>query len=119
MQELRSGDLKIQCTEGDDLQLVWTGRSTDRRPNETLGPFFQEVLTSAHGRSRAVVMRFEDLEYLNSSTMSAIIGLIQDAKARGVRLVLAYKKSLRWQRLSFEPLEILAGADQLLELRSS
>jgi hypothetical protein len=119
MQDFRSGDLTIHCTEGEDLQFVWTGRSTDRTPGETLAPFFKEALTSAEAKARPIVMRFETLDYLNSSTMSAIIGLVQDARARRVRLVLAYKKSLRWQRLSFEPLQVLAGADQMLELRSS
>jgi hypothetical protein len=44
--------------------------------------------------------------------------LIQDARTAGVKLVLVYNKSLKWQKLSFDALRVFVRDDSTLELRS-
>jgi hypothetical protein len=46
-----------------------------------------------------------------------IIQLIQDARARGVRLVMSYDQALKWQKMSFDALRVFAR-DDLFQLRS-
>ncbi len=65
-----------------------------------------------------VEMHFEKLEHFNSSTIAAIIRFIQDARTKGVRLVIVYNQALKWQKLSFDALRVFAK-DSLLELRST
>jgi hypothetical protein len=69
-------------------------------------------------RKLPIELHFEKLEHFNSSTITSIIQLIQDSRARGVKLVLVYDEALKWQKLSFDALRVFAR-DDLLELRSA
>lgn len=118
---LHTGELAIeldQSTPGGPLRLVWRGRSTERNPSLVLTPFFQRAIDAAAERGSAIEMRFEALDHFNSSTITAIIQLIQDARRRGTRLVVVYDGSVKWQKLSFEALAVFDKGDGLLELRS-
>ncbi|TAK23463.1 MAG: hypothetical protein EPO40_25435 [Myxococcaceae bacterium] len=122
MNELRTPDLVIEVREEEappTLVLSWRGRSADRYPAQVLGPFFAEALERAAALGATVEMRFHALEHFNSSTITAVIELIQDARGCGVRLVIAYDGSVKWQRLSFDALRVFNRGDALLELRPS
>jgi hypothetical protein len=121
MENLNAGDLQIQALGGEGptpIQLVWMGKSNDRHPGKVLQPYFGSVLQVASQNRVPVELRFEKLEHFNSSTITSIIQLIQDARARGVKLVLVYAQALKWQKLSFDALRVFAR-DDLLELRSA
>jgi hypothetical protein len=120
MQSLIIGDLRIEATEDSmvpSLQLLWKGKSNSRHPSALLGPYFRDVLADADARHLPLELHFEKLEHFNSSTITSIIKLIQDARARAVKLVLVYDPALKWQKLSFDALRVFAK-DDLLELRS-
>ena len=119
MQGLVVGDLRIEALEASTaVQLLWKGKSNNRHPGEALAPYFRDVLATAAMRKVPVELHFEKLEHFNSSTITALIQLIQDARARAIRLVLFYDKALKWQKLSFDALRVFAR-DDLLELRSA
>ena len=123
MENLSSDDLTIEVMgsaneDAAPLVLVWRGKSDDRYPGKVLGPYFAKVLEAAGGRRCAVEMHFEKLDHFNSSTIAAVIRFIQDARVRGVRLVLVYNQQLKWQKLSFDALRVFAK-DDLLELRAT
>ena len=68
---------------GDTIRLFWKGRSTARNPGELLVPYFQGIFQSVVESGRATVeMHFERMEHFNSSTVGALIYLIQDARGR-------------------------------------
>lgn len=120
VEALRAGDLRIdvdELAEPPRLVLRWSGRSADRYPGRALGPFFAEALARAEALGAEVELRFHALEHFNSSTITAVIELLQDARRRGVRLVVAYDGSLKWQRLCFDALRVFVQGDALLELR--
>lgn len=121
MFDLKAGDLTIAVTAapepGGPLRLDWRGRSTDRQPEIVLAPFFRQALDAA-GPGGALELHFEALDHFNSSTITAIIGLVAQARARGTRLALVYDPALRWQKLSFEALAVFRKTDGLLELRA-
>ena len=98
------------------VQLLCRGKSNNRHPGEVLAPYFREVLATAGTRNVPIELHFEKLEHFNSSTIGAIIQLIQDARARSIKLILVYDQALKWQKLSFEALRVFAK-DDLLELR--
>jgi hypothetical protein len=118
VESLRAGDLTIEAIcppPPAPLRLVWRGKSDDRNPQNALAPYFAQVLERAAERGTAVEMRFDELDHFNSSTIGAVIKLIQDARARGVRLVLLYDARVKWQKLSFDALRVFK-VDELLEL---
>jgi hypothetical protein len=118
MQTLVSGDLRIECSKSaGTLVLDWRGRSNDRTPAVTLAPYFRGIYDSAVVENLMVEMHFEHLEHFNSSTITALIQLIQEARTRQLKLALVYKAALKWQKLSFEMLRIFAK-DELLTLRT-
>jgi hypothetical protein len=120
MNDFVAGDLRIDVFEAmppAPTRLFWNGRSIERDPSRLLIPFYERILATASDKRATVEMHFERLEHFNSSTVSTLIQLIQDARKRGVRLILVFKEGLRWQKLSFEALKIFVKEDGLLELR--
>jgi len=120
MQSLIVGDLRIEALEEEapaPVRLLWKGKSSNRHPGEALAPFFRHALAAADNRRVSLELHFEKLEHFNSSTITSIIQLIQDARARAVKLVLVYDQALKWQKLSFDALRVFAK-DEMLELRA-
>lgn len=119
MTDFSAGDLRLAANEQrtDAIELTWLGRSNDRYPGKVLTPYFQGVLAEASERDVPLELHFEKLEHFNSSTITMIIQLIQDARARGVRLVMTYDQALKWQKMSFDALRVFAK-DDLFQLRS-
>ena len=118
MVSLEAGDLTIAASEPEPpapLCLVWRGKSDDRHPAVHLAPYFDKVLARAAERRVAVEMRFDELDHFNSSTIGAVIKLIQDARLRKVRLLIRYDARVKWQKLSFDALRVFVK-DDLLEL---
>jgi hypothetical protein len=121
MQSLIVGDLRIEALDEEasaSVRLLWRGKSNNRHPGEALAPYFREVLATADARRVPLELHFEKLEHFNSSTITSIIQLIQDSRARGVKLVLIYDHALKWQKLSFDALRVFAK-DDMLELRGA
>lgn len=118
MQNLYAGDLQIDVEDRPDAILLrWRGKSMDRNPGRVLEPFFMAVLAEALQRTSRVEMRFDALLHFNSSTIGSLIQMIEDAREKGVKLVLAYNAKAAWQRLSFDALRVFAMQSSLLELK--
>jgi hypothetical protein len=118
---LQADDLKIEPLEATgppSVRLVWRGRSGARNPGEVLSPYFREVLSAAAGQGLPVEMHFQHLEHFNSSTVAALIHLIQNARAKNVPMVFVYDQALKWQKLSFDAMRVFVKSDGLLQMRS-
>lgn len=102
---------------GSPLTLTWLGRSTDRMAAKLLGPFLGQAIERARSQGVPLELHFEGLDYLNSSTVTAIIQIVQRARDRSVRLAVVFDPSLRWQRLTFDALRVFATGDGWFELR--
>lgn len=119
LERLVSGDLTIAPKPSSDdgtIVLDWRGRSVDRQPARAIIPYVTPCLERALHLKVPVRMHFEELEHMNSSTITAIIQIIQEARARGTRLILVYSAAKRWQKLGFEALRVFVKDDGLLEL---
>lgn len=119
MEDLTAGDLKIQVVQRapSTLELLWTGKSNARNPTATLQPFFSQVLLAATEQKLAIELHFEKLEHFNSSTITSIIQLIQEARTKGVKLTILFDHAVKWQKLSFDALRVFAKGDGLLEFK--
>ncbi len=112
------GALTIEATSNPVtpiIQLIWRGRSTERKPGDSLGPYLTSAVGDAAAQRAALELRFEELEYFNSATVMSIIQCLQAARSKQVRVRVVYDDAVEWQRLSFDPLRVFASED-LLEI---
>jgi len=118
MDDLKSGDLAIEVADADGaIKCTWRGKSNERNPPEVLRPWFDKLLAEATERKAAIEMHFEKIEHFNSSTITALIKLIQVCRKSSLKLVMVYDQTLKWQRLSFDALRVFEKNDDLFQLR--
>ncbi len=121
MDSLQAGDLRIDVVEVENpptIRLDWFGNSNERQPEKLLRPFFATLIDTAAAESKLLELRFEKIERFNSSTILAIIQLIQASRQKGARLALVYDPGRKWQRLSFDALRIFDKNDGMFALRA-
>jgi len=107
LQELRAGELRIDSIAVPEcVRLVWYGRSAMHDPRAVLVPYFEQAIEAARRCGAPVEMHFEGLDYFNSSTIAALIDAIRLGGEHRVPLVMVYKASVRWQRMSFDALRM-------------
>ena len=119
MEDLKSGDLTIEVAElsGPVFSCTWRGKSNERNPPEILRPWFDKLLATVGERKGSIEMHFEKIEHFNSSTITALIKLIQICRKSSIKLVMVYDQTLKWQRLSFDALRVFEKNDDLFHLR--
>lgn len=117
---LINGDMTIEVTViGGVFSCVWRGKSSERDPAEILRPWFAQLLDTVTVITGSIEMHFEQIERLNSSTITALIKFIQMCRKHDVPLVMVYDQTLKWQRLSFDALRVFEKGDDLFHLRQA
>jgi hypothetical protein len=102
--------------EPQGVNVVWKGRSTARDPAEFLVPILTKALDRATSLRCPLSLDFRNIEYFNSSTITPVVRLIEEAKRRGAALVIHYDKKLRWQELSFSALQVFHTGDSRIRI---
>ncbi len=90
---------------------AFSGRSTAREPGTFLLPILKPALERSVELGRPLVLDFQKIEYLNSSTITPVIRILEEAKRRSARVTVRYKRGLRWQEMSFSALEVFHSGD--------
>jgi len=103
--------------ESDSIVLNWSGRSTDREPGKFITPILIELIKEGSDKNKRVIMDFQNLTYMNSSTLTPLIKILERAKRGNTKISVFYKKSLHWQDLSFSALEIFETNDKRVEIK--
>jgi len=112
-------DLVIDVVEGaGEVRLTWSGKSTEREPGRFLVPLFGEVLAHAKTVGKRVAMDFGAVDYMNSSTFTPIVKLLDEAKRAGVAVLLEFDGTRKWQALSFSALRAFETPDGRIAVRS-
>lgn len=102
------GDLSIEVGgTPHGLELIWRGSSNSRNPGEALRAYFKVALAEASTRRAKLDLHFEHLIQFNSSTVSFLLHLVDEAVAQGVALTYFYDGGQRWQAHNFEALALL------------
>ena len=110
--------LKIDVEEGNDsIVTEWTGKSVDRNPNKFITPILVNILKKSGDVNKRIVLDFRKLDYMNSSTITPIIKVLERAKRGKVRVTVLYQKALKWQDLSFTALEIFQTRDNRVKIK--
>ncbi len=110
--------LTIQVVEHEtSIDVKWEGKSTDREPSKFISPILVKVLEMSSGLNKRIIMDFQSLSYMNSSTITPIIKILDRAKKGISKITIFYQKSMKWQELNFSALEIFKTKDNRLEIK--
>ena len=110
--------LTIQVVEHENsIDVSWEGKSVDREPSKFISPILVKVLEMAGDLNKRIIMDFQSMSYMNSSTITPIIKILERAKSGMTKITIFYQKSLKWQELNFSALEIFKTKDNRLEIK--
>lgn len=112
------GPLTLRLYETPDaVVLEWLGMSMAREPGLFVTPVLSKALDAGLQTKKRLVVDFQKLEYLNSSTITPIIRILEQAR-RGIHQVrVTYSKALKWQTLSFTALELFRTVDGRIDVQ--
>lgn len=118
LETFREDTLTLELREEEGaVYVVWTGRSTGREP----GPFIVPVLTRAidlvRETNKPLILDFQNISFMNSSTLTPIIRLLDRARRTVSTVRILYKRELKWQELNFTALEVFQTPDHRIEIR--
>lgn len=113
----KNGKLTLEVETGNrEIEIKWRGKSDDRNPGNFIYPVLLESLKKGTEHEMNIVFDFQDLEFMNSSTITPIVKILQEAKNSSNRIKIIYSNSLKWQELSFTALEIFETEDKRIEI---
>lgn len=109
--------LTIEVTESNDtIRAAWRGKSIEREPAEFITPILIGIIKSSSHEDKKVELDFRELTYMNSSTITPIIKVLDRAKRGSTRITVRYDKTLKWQDLNFSALFIFKTKDNRIEI---
>ena len=116
--QFTNNSLTIQVVEHEDsIEVKWEGKSVDREPSVFISPILIKVLEMAGDLNKRIIMDFQSMSYMNSSTITPIIKILDRAKKGMTKITIFYQKSLKWQELNFSALKIFKTKDNRLEIK--
>ncbi len=105
-------------TENEDsIRLAWSGKSIDREPGKFITPVLLDIIKRSTNAEKRIILDFCKLVYMNSSTITPIIKVLERAKKGKNKITVMYEKSLRWQEVNFSALKIFETADRRVEIK--
>ena len=118
-QTYTSDQLRLEVsTDNESLSVRFHGKSMLRDPNEFLMPILLRALSEANEKQRRLLLDFRSLTYMNSSTLTPVIKLLEQARIGEGMLTVLYRKSLKWQDISFSALVIFRTPDGRIEIKA-
>ncbi len=112
--------LVLSVNEGDDyINIHWAGKSIERQPGAFITPILIKYLKRSTDREKRMILDFCNIEYMNSSTITPIIKILERAKRSKVGVTVRYLASLKWQHLIFSALEIFQTKDQRIKIEGN
>ena len=93
------------------VTLRFLGKSMLREPGEFLLPLLLKTLSEAIDGKKRIVLDFRELAYMNSSTLTPVIKILERARVGKGEITLVYRKALKWQDISFSALVIFQTPD--------
>ena len=109
-----NNSLSLEIDEqADQISVKWLGRSGDREPSIFLKPIFEDLLS----KNKKIIFDFKSLEFMNSSTVTPVIKVIDIIKSKEGEILIIFSKDTKWQELSFTAMEILKTDDGSIDVR--
>jgi len=109
--------LTIEILEDDNgIRAIWRGRSIEREPSEFIAPILNGIIKSSNYKNKFVELDFQKLTYMNSSTITPIIKVLERAKRGTAQITVLFDKTLKWQDLNFSALSIFETNDSRIKI---
>ena len=109
--------LTIEILEDDNgIRAVWRGKSIEREPSEFIAPILNGIIKSSNYKNKLVELDFQKLTYMNSSTITPIIKVLERAKRGTAQITVLFDKTLKWQDLNFSALSIFETKDSRIKI---
>jgi hypothetical protein len=105
-------NLSISVSDtAEEIRLRWQGKSNDREPGRFVVPILQDALSRAKEANKAIAIDFAEMEYMNSSTFTPLVKMLDEANRGGLRVRVEYSQTRKWQTLSFSALKAFETPD--------
>lgn len=120
MKKYKNDQLTLELTESDDMiQVVWKGRSIARDPGEFITPLLVRIVKLSSNQAKRIIFDFTEMEYMNSSTITPIVKILERARRGSTRISVVYDAKMKWQELIFDALKIFATKDKRVVIEQS
>lgn len=120
METYTSGLLIIEVEESDStIEITLLGKSTEREPGKFITPILAEIIQNSRKYNKAIALNFSRLDYMNSSTITPIIRILESTKKGNENISILYDKSKKWQELCFTALKIFETKDSRIKITGS
>lgn len=117
-QSFANAQLQLEITEDENrIAIRLLGKSILRNPTEFILPILQNTVSEANQQKKRTVIDFTDLKYMNSSTLTPIIKILEKTRVEEGEITLLYRKNLKWQDISFSALVIFQTEDKRIEIK--
>lgn len=103
--------------EDSTITLRFLGKSILKDPNDFLMPILLKALTESNNEKKRLVLDFGSLAYMNSSTLTPVIKILERARVGEGQISVSYRRMLKWQDISFSALVIFQTPDKRIEIK--
>jgi hypothetical protein len=118
MKKYKNNTLQLEVDEAKkEIIVKWSGKSAERDPSIFLNPILSKILEKSISLKKGIIFDFKGLQYMNSSTITPIIKILEKVKSGKGSITIIYQKSLKWQDLSFSALDIFKTADDRIQIK--
>ncbi|MCP4138211.1 MAG: hypothetical protein GY754_45030 [bacterium] len=112
-----NNSLILEVNEDDTtIYIKWTGRSSDREPGSFIFPILSDAFNNASSYNKEIIMDFQEMEFMNSSTITPISRILEKCKQADNKMSIVYNQSKKWQDLSFAALKVFETNDKRIEI---
>ena len=118
MENFTSGALQINISVEDNKAfMTWLGQSDSRNPASELNPYLDSLVDEL--KPTELTIKFNDLEYMNSSTVPPIIQFLKKLNTNEIKTMITYNATSKWQAASFKALETFSGILNFITVQGS
>ncbi len=112
--------LSISVSEDDEaITAVWSGKSIEREPGKFITPLLMRLIKRCGERDKRLLLDFRNIDFMNSSTITPLIKMLERAKRGSARMTVIYDSESKWQELIFSALTIFSTKDDQVSLKGS
>lgn len=117
IEKYKNNQLTIEVEENiSEIIIKFKGRSTERDPSLFITPVLRDSQNNSSKYNKKMIIDFQELEYMNSSTITPIIKILESANNQKNTISILYLTSKKWQELCFSALKIFETKDQRIEI---
>lgn len=102
--------------EPTTVRVAWSGRSTAREPSKFIVRVLTQAIELCRANDKTLELDFQKFEYMNSSTITPLIRILDHAKRAGDVVRIFYNRQLKWQELSFTALQVFQTEDGRIKI---